>query len=210
MEKHPAISGCTFYTYIYIMENMTNSGSLSTLKAGEVLLVHARQVAGGKVQLELAEKIATSETLNPLSIFNKSDSRFSSGGARRAWLTAEPSDATEYLGIDVSTEAEGWTVDEMGRTILSLNVKNPSICVGNSTHTLRVEVEETTEPNEWQASNLETAAKRAGAGGAFIMHNEKYVFSNTRVVLDTPNHIFLKADAPSTQKVDVQTGEIFS
>lgn len=160
--------------------------------------------------MELAEKIATSQTINPLSIFNKSDSRFSSGGARRAWLTAEPSDATEYLGIDVSTEAQGWMVDEMGRTILPLNVKNPAITIGDSTHTLRVEVEETTEPNEWQAANLETAAKRAGAGGAFIMHNGKYVFSNTRVAFDEPKHTFLQADAPSTAKVNVQTGEIFS
>lgn len=189
---------------------MINSGSLSTLNAGEVLLVHARQVAGGKIQLELAEKIASQQTTNPLSIFNKSDDRFSSGGARRAWLTAEPTDASEYLGIDVSTNAPGWTVDEMGRTILQLNILNPAITIGDSTHTLRVEVEETTEPNEWQASNVETAAKRAGAGGAFIMHNGKYVFSNTRVVFDAPSHTFLKADAPSTQKVDAQTGEIFS
>tara|TARA_R110000824_G_scaffold15966_3_gene66771 strand:- start:120 stop:707 length:588 start_codon:yes stop_codon:yes gene_type:complete len=195
------------------MENMVNSGSISTLKAGEVLLMHARQVSGGKVQLELAEKIASAQTINPLSIFNKSDERFSSGGARRAWLTAEPTDASEYLGIDVSEDAEGWAVDDMGRTILSLNILNPSVKVGDSTHNLRVEVEETTEPNDWQSANLETSAKRAGAGGAFIMHDGKYVFSNTRIVFDMPNHTFLAKDAASVnanEKVDVQTGEIFS
>ena len=195
------------------MENMMNSGSISTLNAGEILLVHARQVSGGKVQLELAEKIASAQTVNPLSVFNKSDQRFSSGGARRAWLTAEPADASEYLGIDVTENAQGWTVDEMGRTILPLNIKSPTIQIGDSTHSLRVEVEETTEPNEYQAANLETSAKRAGAGGAFIMHEGNYVFSNTRVVFDEPSHTFLKADTATVnanQKVDTQTGEIFN
>ena len=89
---------------------------------------------------------------------------------------------------------------------------NPTAVVGNNTHTLRVEVAETTEPTAWQAGNLESSAKRAGAGGAFIMHNGNHIFSNTRVAFDEPNHVFLKADAPTSAPVAVNTdtGEIFS
>jgi hypothetical protein len=193
------------------MENMMNSGSLSTLQAGNSLLVQARKVAGGKIQLELAEVLTTSSSVNPLGIFNKSDDRFSSGGARRAWLTAEPADAVETLGIILDDTAE-WKTDEMGRTILPLNILNPVATVGNNTHSLRVEVGETTEPTDWQAANLETSAKRAGAGGAFIMHNGNHIFSNTRVAFDEPNHVFLIADAPTSAPiaVDTETGEIFN
>ncbi len=192
------------------MENTLNSGSLQTLNAGETLLVQARKVANGKIQLELAEILTSSPTFNPLSVFNKSDKRFS-GGARRAWLTCEISDATELLGLDCSDNAD-WVIDDMGRNILPLNVINPVAQIGDNVHTLKVEVVETTEPSEWQAANLETSAKRAGADGDFIKHNGNYIFSNTRVTFDVANHVYLKADTASvkTDSVNQNTGEIFN
>ena len=190
------------------MKNTLNSGSLQTLNAGQTLLVQARKVANGKLQLELAEIIASSSTVNPLSLFNKSDKRFTSG-ARRAWLTCEASDASELLGIDCSDNGN-WGLDDMGRDILPLNVLNPVAQVGDNFHSLKVEIVETTEPTEWQAANLESSAKRAGADGDFIMHNGKYIFSNTRICFDQASHVLLKADDRVTAKVDTETGEIFS
>ena len=69
------------------MANSCNTGSLDTLKSGQSLLVHARSVNGGKVQLELAEVVNTSSP-NILAMFNQSDDRFTQAGARRAWMTA--------------------------------------------------------------------------------------------------------------------------
>ena len=76
-------------------KNKLNSGSLEGLQAGECLLMSARKVNNGKIQLEFAEKIAAKDRpISALTVLNASDSRFSSG-ARRGWATAEPIDASK-------------------------------------------------------------------------------------------------------------------
>lgn len=192
------------------MGNIINSGSLETLTPGNSLLVQAIQVANGKVQLEMAERLEGGSSSNPLAVFNKSDDRFSQGGARRAWLTCEPSDASELLGVDLTS---GYSTDARGKSVKALNVLNPT--VGDSP--LRVQVTETLEPTEWQAMNIETAAKRRGKDGDFITHQGMYIFANTSVVFGEPTHTFLTADAPAStggivaaQNVNVATGEIMS
>jgi hypothetical protein len=192
------------------MENTLNSGSLDTLNPGNSLLVSSRKVANGKIQLELAERLEGGAGANPLGIFNKSDERFSQGGARRAWLTCEPSDASEILSVDLSS---GYTTNERGHEVKALNVLNP-VAQGQS---LRVQITETTEPSEYQSMNLETAAKRRGKDGEFITHQGMYVFANTQVVFGEPTHTFLESDAAVTtggiiadQNVNVATGEIMS
>ena len=201
------------------MNNTINSGSLQGLQAGQTLLVSARKVAGNKVQLEFAEIVRTqSATTSPLALFNKSDDRFSQGGARRAWLTAEPKDASAYLSIDVTDSNPNWTVDSMGREVISLNILNPVANISGEQIPLKLEVVETTTPTEYQAANLETAAKRRGKDGAFITHKGMYIFANTRVAFHKADHVFLEADAAAatTQMsgipvgVDFSTGEIFS
>jgi hypothetical protein len=174
------------------MANQLNTGSLDSLQKGQTLLVDARKVAGGKIQLGFAEIIKVNDRgENVLSILNKSDDRFSSN-ARRSWSTAEPSDAEEVFGLNFGADA-GWYASEKGE-MLELNVLNPKI---NGTR-LRVIVDETTEPTEWQADNLERSAKRKGKNGAFITNNGDYIFSNTEVILtdkDTDTmHVFLAPD----------------
>ena len=202
-----------------MMNNTINSGSLQGLQVGQTLLLSARKVAGNKVQLEFAEVLKSgSNAVNPLALFNKSDDRFSQGGARRAWLTAEPKDAGQYLGIDISDANPNWTVDAMGREILPLNIINPIAVIEGESIPLRVEVVETVTPTEWQAANIDTSAKRRGKDGAFITHKGMYIFANTRVAFNKANHVFLEADATAatTQtsgipaNVDFSTGEIFS
>ena len=157
--------------------NKLNSGQLETLKPGETLLVAARKVNGGKLHLEFAEIIKNGNTnVNVLSILNKSDERFSSS-ARRSWVTAEPTDAEEHFGVSFSPS----------------NILNPTI---DETR-CRVKISETTEATEWQADNIETAAKRRGKDGDYITHEGNYIFSNTNVVLsdEEVTHTLLTPDS---------------
>jgi hypothetical protein len=179
--------------------NTQNSGSLTGLSMNETLLVSARKVAGQKIQLEFAEILQKeSGPVNPLALFNKSDSRFSQGGARRAWMTVEPSDASALLGLDLTDSNPGWTQDVLGREILMLNVLNPQVLIGDELINLKVEVVETTEPSEYQSANLDTSAKRRGKDGAFCTHKGKYIFANTRIAFNKANHVFLEMDAVTT------------
>tara|TARA_R100001594_G_C3960782_1_gene245345 strand:- start:13 stop:636 length:624 start_codon:yes stop_codon:yes gene_type:complete len=175
------------------MENQLNTGKLETLKMGDVLLVKARNVANDKIQLEFAEVLESStRTKSALGMFNKSDSNFTSG-ARRAWMTAEPEDAAELLGINVDfTENGNWIEEETtGYDIIPLNILNPTV-EGVS---LKVQVTETTTPTQWQEENVERAAKKAGRDGDYITHEGNYIFSNTDVVLDEATHTFLQPDS---------------
>jgi len=203
--------------YIIAMKgNKINSGDLATLKPGTSLLVHARRVANGKVQLELAERVetGTGSSNDPLAMFNKSDDRFSARGARRAWITVEPVDATELLGIDLTSGYND--ADERGRELKVLNVLSPTAT--EDAIPLRVQITETVTPDDYQMENVEETAKRAGEDGDFITHKGMYIFSNTKVVFGEPNHTLLEADAPSgteggiiaNESVDVTTGEILS
>lgn len=195
------------------MVNAINSGNLEALTPGQSLLVQARKVNGGKLQLEFAEKLQqTDRPVNAISMFNKSDDRFSAGnGARRAWLTVEPTDASTLLGVDL--EGGEYTTDEMGRDVLPLNIVNPTV----NGQPLRVQIVETTEATEWDAANIETRAKRRGKDGDFITHKGMYIFTQSTVVVGEPQNVFLEADAPVTtggilanHNVSVETGEIFS
>lgn len=189
--------------------NTPNSGSIAQLQMNETLLVSARKVAGQKVQLEFAEIIEKgSAPANVLASFNKSDNRFSQGGARRAWMTAEPSDASKLLGVDLSDSAD-WTVNALGQEVLMLNVLNPQILIGDELKNLKVEVVETTTANEWQLDNIDTAAKRKGKDGDFIMCDGKHIFANTRIALGKANHVFLTPDTATAETI-VTSDQVFS
>mgnify|MGYP003646293837 CR=1 FL=1 len=55
------------------MDNQLNSGSIDTLKKNDTLMVSARKVNGGKISLEFAEIIETTDRLvSALTILNKS------------------------------------------------------------------------------------------------------------------------------------------
>ena len=62
--------------------------------------------------------------MNALSLLNASDSRFSSG-AHRAWVTAEPADASERLGINFGDDGE-WYDTEKGE-MMDLMILNPGV-----------------------------------------------------------------------------------
>ena len=195
------------------MVNSINSGSLETLTPGQTLLVQARKVNGNKIQLEFGEVLQQADRpQNALGMFNKSDERFNVGTrARRSWLTVEPQDAQELLGVDLGGD---YTTNEMGHVVKPLNILNPEV----NGQRLRVQIVETTDATEWDAENIQTSAKRKGKDGDFITHKGMYIFTRSTVVLGEPTNVFLEADAPAvtsgipavTQAVDYSTGEIFS
>ena len=191
------------------------TGQLDSVAVGQTVLVSARAVAGGKYQLEFAEKLVDrgESSTNALGMFNAADERFSTGGPRRGWMSVEPVNCQELLGIDVT--AGPITMNEAGQQVTMLNVLNPALDNGTR---LRVQVTETLQPSEWQMANLDRAAKRKGKEGEFITHQGKYIFANTDIVLGEPKHTFLTPDAPAqttggiiaNQNVNVATGELLS
>ena len=176
-------------------------GSMDTLNPGDTLLVSARKVNGGKIQLEFAEIIQTSDRpVSLLTLLNKSDDRFATR-ARRAWITAEPQDASEMFGINFGDDGE-WYMSDKGET-MDINLLNPE----NNEMRMKLRIFESTTPTKYQENNLETAAKRRGKDGDFITHKGDYIFSNTDMVLtnDEVKHILLQSDdsltAPSVAPV---------
>lgn len=201
------------------MENMVNTGSLTTLKSGEVLAVNARKVANGKISIEIGEILTESSNsgTNLIKMANKGDDRFTGGGARRAWLTGTPEGLSEMFGIDFNTLE--YSVNDRGHEISALNILSPTISIetpiGVEQHAICVQVTETTTPNEWQALNFETAAKRRGANGAICQHQGKAIFANTDVALVSQRtNTFLNMDVAvqvaGIGSVSSDTGEIFS
>lgn len=79
--------------------------ALSELKKGQLLAVQMKHVSNGKIQVEFAERIdAPNATNNLLGLFNKSDERFSNRGPRRMWLTTQPQDLKELLGLELAAD----------------------------------------------------------------------------------------------------------
>ena len=190
---------------------MDINSQLNSLKTGETLLVRALKTRTNKIQLEFAERVRSVEG-NPgslLAMLNASDPKFTSG-ARRAWIPVEISDAATLFNINLGDDAP-WTLTATGKDELILGIINPTV----TDMRLRLQINETVEPTEWQAENTDTAAKRKGAEGDFIKHKGQYIFSNTGVVLmkkgENPEHTVLTADtasvaAPASAKIMDEVG----
>lgn len=158
--------------------------TVKTLSRGDVLLVEAKGVRNGKIQLEFAEHITNpfAKSSNELvSLMNKSDERFSSK-PRRAWMSGEKVDIESLLDIKLSELSEG--------DVKELNILNPVI----KGQKVRVQITETTDPDDYQKDHIDEKAKRAGADGDFIFNDGKHIFSNPTAVLGEPNHTFLVGD----------------
>lgn len=166
------------------MENVM----LENLKEGEILLVNAKKVKGGKVQLEFAQRVNTgvSSNDNILALLNEGDDRFNqAGGPRRAWLSAEVDAVKKYFDVDCSDLAEEGDSKE-------LNILNPTMA-GKA---LNMQILETTEPKgksgEYLVANFEKTAKRAGKDGDFITTTDgKYIYQIISIVAGEPRHTLI-------------------
>ena len=157
--------------------------NLKDLNGSDLLIVSAKGVRGGKVQLTFAQKIENPE-VRPQGIaglLNASDERFegSLGSPRYAFMSAQPADVQKLFGIDVSDLTEGSSRE--------LGIENPSI----QGVKLNIQVTETTNGSDWDNDHIDTRAKRAGKDGDFIMSNGKHIFINTTVVAAEAQHVFL-------------------
>lgn len=185
-------------------KNQVNSGTLNTLKYGEVLLISARKVKGDKIQLEFGEVMQKLDgPVNAVSKFNRSDARFGNK-ARRAWVSGVAADITEDLGIDFSDRNDGWELTSNGET-LELNVLNPIV----DGERCRIIITETTKGDDYQIANREKTAKRKGKEGEYILFNGENIYSKTSITFTNDNtdemHTLLEADV---ENVDTETGEV--
>tara|TARA_Y100000401_G_scaffold117509_1_gene126735 strand:+ start:3073 stop:3678 length:606 start_codon:yes stop_codon:yes gene_type:complete len=198
-------------------KNILNSGDLKSLKLGQTLLTRFRKVANGFISVELAEVKEGNSGVSAAYVFNKSNSKFTRNSARRAWQNGSAEDLESALGVSLGDDA-GWTLDENGNEILTVNILNPVVSFEGQEFPMRVQIVESVEADDYRASRVETTAKRKGRDGDFILHNGDYIFTYASIVFTEPSDVFLKADAPvqvaQTEKteamVDTVTGEIFS
>lgn len=158
--------------------------TVENLEGRDLMIVEARKINGGKIQLTFAQKVAN-PTIRPTSIaglLNKSDERFEqSSGVRYAWMAGTPQDIKELLGIETSDLVN---VNDKKQ----LDILNPEI----DGIKLNIQLTETTQGSEYQEANFETAAKRAGKDGDFILSSKgEYIFTNATVVAGEPKHVFI-------------------
>jgi hypothetical protein len=171
------------------------TAQILSLKTGESLLTQIRLVKNGKIEVELAEKVANPNKKNVgrslvLTTLNASDAAFSQSGARRAWTTATAVDLKKAIP-EISAQVDACTAGEY-HNIVICGVKNPKL----NGMTLRIQVRETVVPTEYQSENMEKEAKRPNKDGDILCHNGSPIFSNTEITVEgMVENVFLTADA---------------
>ena len=169
--------------------------SVENLKDGDLLLVSAKKVNGGKVQLCFAQKVINPEA-RPASItglLNKSDERFTqTGNARYAWMSGEPSDIKDAFGVDCSDIPNVGDEKDLG-------ILNPT----HEGSKLSLQITETTEGSEYDVAHFETRAKRAGKDGDYILTADgEYIYVRATIVRGDAKHAFIS----DTQRASAQAG----
>ncbi len=161
--------------------------TLTALIVGQTLLMSARKVNGGKVQLELAEVIANPTRNNALADLNADDDRFSgTSKARRCYATASPAIVDKAFGIDTASLKEGESMED-------INVLNPEL----NGKRLRVEIVESSIATEWDQANLAKAAKQytnSKGETKYFVKDGKFIFSKPGVTNGEPKHNILQSD----------------
>jgi hypothetical protein len=156
------------------------------LNSKEIVLVKARGVKNGRVQLTFAQIVDTGRSTSLAGMLNASDDRFNQQKPQFAWQTGLPEDIKATFGIDVSTLAEGEELEIM-------QVNPMATDKYGTQHTLNIQISETTTPDEYQRENVAKTAKRTKADGPFIYHNGQHIFRKAEVVAGKPNHFFFPA-----------------
>ena len=191
------------------MDNQLNSGSLSTLKEGQTILINGRKVKGDKIKLEFGEiiKSPNSGQSSILGELNFDDERFTNSGVRRSWMTGTVEGINKVLGIRLDTTS-GWYMTEKVEMV-DLDILNP--CHTDGTR-LRMLVTETTEPTEYQQENVDTTCMRRGKDGDYITHQGSNMWSNTTIVKtnDTVEHTWLDRDSVTQLQEPVVEDELVS
>ena len=179
-----------------------NTGNADTLKAGNVLLLKARKIAGGKVELTFVERIPTGSQVGQTNLVAYSmryDERFS-GGLTYCWMNTDVQAATEDYGVDFSDANSNWYLDQKGREVIDLNILNPVL---NGFY-IKVSIQETINPTDDQREFQQY--KTRGKGGDPILHKGNHVWRSTIAVGvnnidDKITHTLLESDPVGGQVI---------
>jgi len=168
---------------------------IEALPVDTCMLVSARKVNGGKIQLEFAEKISelNENSNNVLLDLNADDDRFNSRiGARRAWITASPDMFEKHFGVSINDLTEIDVETSRGSMkIYPLAIVQPKIG-GLDVH---IQVNETVAPKSaWDLQNRDRAGKTDGNGN-YLYYNGSLIYSNTTIVKGKASHTIIKHDA---------------
>lgn len=155
-------------------------------EVGTAVATHLKRVGGGKISVQIVEKIQGEENL--VGLLNKEDDRFSQTKARPAWITGTPESCIREFGMNVTLKqinalqiATGIpdTALEEGKTKLNLGIVEPKV-KGAALH---VEIFEDLKPHY-----EDQEPKRAGKDGDFLTYEGKLIYSSTRVVNRPAKH----------------------
>ena len=195
------------YSHLKTIKMSQTTKTASSLMPGEVTLESVRKLSGGKLYICVAEKIkGISSNKSTASLFNSSDSRFSTG-VRKAWQPVERVDFENATGYVLPADSD-LSVDASNPTML--NIFSPKLTTGEY---LKIEITETQTPDEYQASDVEKTAKRAGKDGELLMKNGSPIWSNTVIVFGDAAHTLIQHDTAENaslveEELSVATDEI--
>lgn len=166
--------------------------TVATLAIGQVLLVAVKNIKGGKLQLEFAEKIDNpNQSINVLAVLNADDDRFKGNkGARRAYVSVTPAQLEAHFGIKAaSVPAEGsLEINELAPTLLG--------------KALRMRIIESFQGSEFEMQNqAKTAKQYTGKDGEkkYFVKDGKLIFSKTEMVTtDDAKHSIIPSDSQVT------------
>jgi len=158
----------------------------------KAILTAIRAVAGGKFQFEITQVVEKpNRGANLLAIMNKGDERFEQAKPRKAWMSAVPSQIKEYFNVDCSAIKEG--------APLSMELIDPKV----DGHSLNIQVNETTTPNEYQSKNILSTAKQyvdKTGKTVYLRSGNDFIFSNPTVVAGEPKHVFVDHTSTITEE----------
>lgn len=162
---------------------------LNKVEAGTAVLTHVKKINGGKFSFQVVEKIKGEP--NILALLNASDERFSQDRFRPAWINGTAQDSIKQFGLNVTVKQLealqiGTSIPDSklkeGITKLNLGILNPTI--GNIP--LHVQIEESVSP-----FYEDQTPKRAGSDGDFLTIDGAFIYTTTRVVGGSANHVRL-------------------
>lgn len=174
------------------MTNKQIESVLATVAADQPVVTHLKRINGGKVSVQLAEKIKGE--VNLVSLLNKEDDRFNQQRFSLAWISGTPESVIREFklnvtlkqinALQVATGIPDIKLEE-GKTKLNLGIVNPEIN-GNVLH---VQISEHLSP-QYDGHD----PKRAGADGDFLTFEGKLIYRTTSVVAGPARHSRINHD----------------
>ena len=178
----------------------------------KTVITKVKATSNDSFQIEIIDELVR-ENQSPLGLLNKGDERFNSKPQQvRAYVKVTPESMKEHFGIE-----EQNLIDLAIGEDLELDIEQPQM----AGMLMRVQVEETIIPSDWQRANLMTGMKRLKVNentlksktmkksdklvldefGYFVDDLGNPIFRNTTVVFGEPKHIFIQGTLIAAEEV---------